>query len=141
MAFDVDAVAGPADGDEEGEQDRCEQRSEQPGEHRSDVLDDALLGLDEPSGHDDPGRSAAWKEPLRDELLRNDPDGLERAGRERGEYTAAESHEDEVDEPFTGEADEIHASAGRSPAVGHVGQAHHEPQGDGQVDAGDDQRL
>ena len=99
------------DGDEEGQQDRREERREQPGEHRGDVLDHALLGLDEPPGHDDRGHGAAGKEPLRDEHLRVDPDGLEGAERERGQHTAAEGDEDEVDEPFAGEADEVHAPA------------------------------
>ena len=115
--------------------------SEQPGEYGGDVLDHALLGLDQPSGHDNRGHGAAGKEPLRDELLRDDPDGVEGVVQEQAEHTAAEGDEYEVDEPLAGEADEVHASTRGAPVVGDVGQTDHEPQGDGEVDAGEDQRL
>ena len=65
-----------------------------------------------------------------------DPDGLEGAEHERDQHAAAEGDEDEVDEPFAGEADEVHAPARRAPVVGHIGQTDHEPQRDRQVDAG-----
>src|SRR5439155_17682667 len=103
--------------------------------------DHALLGLDQPPGHDDRGYGAAGKEPLRDELLRDDPDGIEGVEQEQAEHTAAEGDEYEVDEPLAGEADEVHASARGAPVVGNVGQTHHKPQGDGEVDAGEEQRL
>ncbi len=141
VPVDVDAAAVPADGDQERQQRHGEQRREQPGEHRGDVLDDALLGLDEPPGDDDRGHAAARHHPLPDQHVGVDPDGVERPAEERDEHSPAEGDEHEVDEPFAAEPDEVHPPPGRAQVVGDVGEPDHEPQRDRQVRGGERDRL
>jgi hypothetical protein len=87
------------------------------------------------------GHHAAGQEPLDDELLRVDPDCLESAVRERHEDTAAEGDEYEIDGPLAAEPNEVHTQSGRTPVVAYISQADREPQGDGEMNAGENHRL
>src|SRR5215208_609582 len=108
IALDVDAVIGPGDGYQEGQQRHREKRGEDAGQHRRHVLDDALLGFYQPCGRDDRGHGATWQQPRLDELLGVKADRSEGAHREGHEHAATQSNEDEVDQPLPREPDEVH---------------------------------
>ena len=104
-------------------------------EHRRHVLDDALLRLDEPCGHDHRAGGARRDDPLGD-ALDVDARGLEDSRGQPHEHAAAERDQHVVDEPLAREADEVHASLVRAERAAHVRVRDDEPQHDGQVNRG-----
>ena len=68
-----------------------------------------------------------------EEGLGVDPDGPEDHRHERREDTAAEGDQHVVDEELAREADEVHAARHLAPAAAGVGDAHHQPERDRQV--------
>ena len=77
FAFDVDATPSPRHRDEERQKHQGEKRSEDHRQHRGHVLDDALLGLDQPPGDHHGPHGAAREHPGIDEPLCVQADRIE----------------------------------------------------------------
>ena len=123
---------GPQHGPEEREEQGGEERREEARQHGRHVLDDALLGLDQPGGDQDGAGRAARRDQL-EEGLGLDPDGLEEHPHERHEHAAAEGDQDVVDEQLARESNEVHAARDLVPTAAGVGDPHDQPERDRQV--------
>ena len=96
------------------------------------VLDDLFLRFDEPRRHDH-SSSRGWGQDPVDDTLGVHTCGVEDERRQGQEHAAPKGDQHVVDEPFAGEADEIHAPLVRSQDTAHVRVGNNEPQHHGQM--------
>ena len=84
---------------------------------------------------------AARHDPVLEVRLHLDADRLEDADRHGHEHAPAQRDQDVVDEQLAGEADEVHPPVAPPPLSADVGDAHGQPQRDGQVEHREDEGV
>ena len=134
FAVEVAVDSGDQVRDRRDQQHHGEERGEDRGEHGGEVLDDALLRLDEP-GRDDDGAGRARGQHPGDDSAHGG--GCDRGQDQHGQpdqHGAAQGDECVVDDPLAGEADEVHAAGLGSQLSPDVGDSDDEPEHDGEVD-------
>jgi len=129
FSLNLNGVACQNHGDYKDKKQGCKERGKKPGQHRSDVFNNALLVLNQPGSDDNCSHCPAGQHPFLNCCLCIETDGLENKDGQSHQNSASEGDKSVVDKPFARKAHIVHSLLMAAPLAASIGVTDHQPQG------------